>query len=61
MASSIQDKLAEGIQKVFPDAEVKKINKDNYLDIHIPSANPKRGSHLFFNTGKEEIKVGFFL
>jgi hypothetical protein len=60
MASSIQDKLAEGIQKVFPDAEVKKINKDNYLDIHIPSANPKRGSHLFFNTAKEEIKVGFF-
>lgn len=60
MASSIQDKLAEGIQKVFPDAEVKKINKDNYLDIHIPSANPKRDTHLFFITAKEEIKVGFF-
>jgi len=60
MASSIQDKLAEGIQKAFPAAEVKKINKDNYLDIHIPSAHPKRGTHLFFNTAKEEIKVGFF-
>jgi hypothetical protein len=60
MVSSIQDKLAEGIKIVFPDAEVKKINKDNYLDIHIPSAYPKKGTHLFFNTAKEEIKIGFY-
>jgi hypothetical protein len=60
MASSIQDKLAEGIKKVFPNAEVKKINKDNYLDIHISSAYPKKGTHLFFNTAKEEIKIGFY-
>jgi hypothetical protein len=60
MASSIQDKLAEGIQKVFPEAEIKKVNRDNFLDIHIPSIYPKRGGHLFFNTAKEEIKIGFF-
>ena len=57
---NIQALLYEGIKKYFPDAEAKKINKDNFLDIYVPSVNPKRGNHLFFNTGKGEIKIGFF-
>ena len=60
MVLSIQDKLVEKIQKKFLDAEIKKVNRDNFLDIHIPSIYPKRGAHLFFNTAKEEIKIGFF-
>uniref|UniRef100_UPI004048A59B hypothetical protein n=1 Tax=Algoriphagus sp. TaxID=1872435 RepID=UPI004048A59B len=60
MAKTIQDQLAERIKTKFPDAEVKKVNKDNFLDIHLPSVHPKRGTHLFFNTAGGSIKVGFY-
>ena len=57
---SIQDQLLQAIKEIYPLAEAKKINKDNSLDIFIPETNTKRGSHLFFNTSKGEIKVGFY-
>ena len=57
---TIQAQLVAEISKTFPDSESKKVDKDNFLDIHIPSINPKRGTHLFFNTGKNEIKIGFY-
>lgn len=60
MALSLQDQLAKKIKDLHPDAEVKKINKDNFLDIHISSVHPKRGTHLFFNTSKDLIKTGFY-
>lgn len=60
MALSLQDQLAKKIKDLHPTAEVKKINKDNFLDIHIPSVHPKRGTHLFFNTSKDLIKTGFY-
>lgn len=60
MAKTIQDQLAEAIQGKYPDAEVKKVNKDNFLDIHIPGIHPKRGTHLFFNTSGGVIKLGFY-
>jgi tetratricopeptide (TPR) repeat protein len=60
MALSLQDQLAQKIKDLHPNAEVKKINKDNFLDIHIPSIHPKRGTHLFFNTSKDLIKIGFY-
>jgi uncharacterized protein (TIGR02145 family) len=60
MAKTIQDQLAERIKTKFPDAEVKKVNKDNFLDIHLPSVHPKRGTHLFFNTSGGSIKAGFY-
>jgi len=60
MAKTIQDQLAEKIKAKFPDAEVKKVNKDNYVDIHLPSVHPKRGTHLFFNTAGNSIKLGFY-
>jgi len=59
MAKTIQDQLAEKIKAKFPDAEVKKINQDNYVDIHLPGVHPKRGTHLFFNTAGGAIKLGF--
>ena len=58
--STIQDQLAKGISSQFADAVVKKVNKDNYLDIHLPALNPAKGTHLFFNTSKNTIKVGFY-
>ena len=58
--SSVQEQLFEAIKEYYPDAEAKKINKDNYLDIHIPEINKKRGTHLFFNTAKDGIKIGFY-
>ncbi len=58
--STIQDQLANGIGSMHPDAVVKKVNKDNYLDIHIPALNPAKGTHVFFNTSKNTIKVGFY-
>lgn len=57
---SKQQSLAESILQHFPDAIVKKIDVDNYLDIHIPSINPKKGTHIFFNTAKQSIKIGFY-
>lgn len=58
--SSVQEQLFEAIKDNYPNAEAKKINKDNYLDIYIPEINTQRGTHLFFNTAKDGIKVGFY-
>ena len=60
MAKTIQEQLAEKIKAKFPEAEVKKINQDNYVDIHLPGVHPKRGTHLFFNTAGGAIKLGFY-
>ena len=57
---TIQQQLAEAIQSVYKNAIVKKVDKDNFLDIHIPEINDKKGTHLFFNTSKSDIKVGFY-
>jgi len=57
---SIQEQLFEAIKVYYPNAETKKINKDNYLDIYVPEINKKRGTHLFFNTAKDGIKIGFY-
>ena len=59
-AKTIQQQLAEEIQLVYINSIVKKIDKDNFLDIHIPEINKKKGAHLFFNTTKEGIKIGFY-
>ncbi|MEK0441101.1 MAG: hypothetical protein RL403_79, partial [Bacteroidota bacterium] len=57
---SIQQLLAESLLQYFPSAEVKKIDKDNYLDIHLPWVHPKRGTHLGFNTAGGTIKIVFY-
>lgn len=58
---SIQEQLFNAIRENYPDAVAKKINKDNFVDIHIPSVSSKRGTHLFFNTAKNDIKLGFYV
>ncbi|MEK0413981.1 MAG: hypothetical protein RL070_1469 [Bacteroidota bacterium] len=58
--SSVQEQLFESVKEHFPNAEAKKINKDNFLDIYLPEINKKRGTHLFFNTAKDGIKIGFY-
>ncbi len=58
--SSVQEQLFEAIKAYYPNAEAKKINKDNYLDIYLPEINKKRGTHLYFNTAKDGIKIGFY-
>ncbi len=60
MAKTIQSQLAEKIKEKFPEAEVKKVNQDNYVDIHLPGVHLKRGTHLFFNTAGGAIKLGFY-
>lgn len=57
---SIQDELAAKTKLKFPNAEIKKINQGNFLDIHLPTYNSKKGSHLFFNTSKDGVKIGFY-
>jgi ankyrin repeat protein len=57
---SIQQLLADALLQQFPSAQVKKINKDNYVDIHLPWVHPKRGTHLGFNTAGGIIKVVFY-
>jgi hypothetical protein len=58
--SSVQEQLFESIKAYYPNAEAKKINKDNYLDVYVPEINKKRGTHLYFNTAKDGIKIGFY-
>lgn len=57
---SLQESLLAGFQKSYPECTVKKIDKDNFLDIHIPSVSNAKATHLFFNTPKSGIKVGFY-
>ena len=57
---TIQEQLFASIKQSFPDAVAKKINKDNFLDIYIPSVSEGKGTHLFFNTVKGAIKIGYY-
>ncbi len=57
---SIQEQLQTLLIETIKDAIVKKVDKDNFLDIHLPSVHQKKGTHLFFNTAKGEIKLGFY-
>tara|TARA_Y100000294_G_scaffold175570_1_gene195976 strand:+ start:1976 stop:3403 length:1428 start_codon:yes stop_codon:yes gene_type:complete len=58
---TLQGELANELTKLYPKAEVKKIDDGNYLDVHMPDVHPKRGTHIWFNTPKAGgIKVGFF-
>lgn len=58
---SIQGQLFNAIKKSYPDADAKKINRGNFMGIHIPSIHSNRGSYLFFNTAKNEIKLGYYV
>ena len=57
---SLQEQLFNAISEQYPDAVAKKMNKDNFMDVHLPSVNSKKGTHIFFNTAKEGIKFGFY-
>jgi len=57
---SLQEQLYKAIVEQYPDAVSKKMNKDNFMDLHLPSLNSKKGTHIFFNTTKEGIKFGFY-
>jgi hypothetical protein len=58
---SIQFQLAESTKSMYSDSIVKKVDIDNFLDIHIPSVNNTKATHLFFNTAKGQIKLGFYV
>lgn len=60
MPKTLQQELANGVTDKFKDAVVKKIDKDNYLDIHLPSIHPKKGTHIGINTAKGLIKIVFY-
>jgi hypothetical protein len=60
MSQTIQQEIANAIIKKFKDGIIKKIDKDNYLDIHLPSVHQKKGTHLGINTAKGEIKIVFY-
>ena len=57
---TLQEQLFASIKQAFPDADAKKINKDNFLDIYLPSVSAGKGTHLFFNTVKGAIKIGYY-
>ncbi len=58
---SLQFQLAELSKSIHKDSIVKKVDKDNFLDIHIPSVNNSKATHLFFNTAKGQIKLCFYV
>jgi len=58
--AALQQELFNEIKQLYPEAEAKKIGEDTHLDIFISRIYPKRGAHLFFNTAKNNIKVGFY-
>ena len=57
---TLQEQLFASIKQAFPEADAKKINKDNFLDIYLPSVSAGKGTHLFFNTVKGAIKIGYY-
>jgi hypothetical protein len=57
---TLHETLAAGIVNSCPGSIIKKFNKDNFLDIHLPFVNKERATHLFFNTPKAGIKIGFY-
>jgi len=57
---STQQELARRLTGLYPNAVIKKIDKDNFLDIYLPELNSAKGTHLFFNTAKDSIKIGFY-
>lgn len=56
---SVQKDLVAGIINEHPNATVKKVDKDNYLDIHLPDVDEDMDSHLFINTSDDKFKIGF--
>ena len=58
--AALQQELFNEIKQLYLEAEAKKIGEDTHLDIFISRIYPKRGAHLFFNTAKNNIKVGFY-
>ena len=57
-SNSIQSVILSKIQEVYPNAAVKKIDKDNFLDI-LPSNIDNKKDCLFLNTKNESaIKIG---
>lgn len=58
---SIQIQLSESIQLQYKDSIVKKVDKDNFVDIYIPSVHSSKATHLYFNTAKGQIKLGFYI
>ena len=59
--STRQDELAAAIRAQYPDVVCKKINRDGYVDLHLPSVHPRYGTHLGFNTAKEQIRFCFYV
>ena len=57
---SLQSEIAGRLLEIYPNSIVKKVDRDNHLDIHIPEIHEKKGTHIFFNTSKDNIKVGFY-
>lgn len=56
----IHSQIADLVSKKYNNAVIKKLGQDNFLDIHLPSVNEKKGTHLFFNTSGGKIKLGFY-
>ncbi|MHA8083022.1 hypothetical protein ACST14_06345 [Aquirufa sp. A-Brett2-15D] len=57
---TLQETLSAGMKRSYSGSIIKKMNKDNFLDIHIPSVNTAKSTHLFFNTPQSGIKIGFY-
>lgn len=57
---SIQQRLSDKFLARYANSIVKKIDRDNHLDIYVPEIHEKKGTHIFFNTAKDKIKVGFY-
>ena len=60
MPKTLQQQLADKMLKQYPKATIKKIDKDNYLDIHIPSISDKIGTHFTFTTTRNGIKLSVY-
>lgn len=58
--ASLQQQLASAILARYPDGVIKKIDQDRFVDIHLPSIFPRRGSHLFFKTSRAGIRLGVY-
>lgn len=56
---SIQSEIADKFIAKYPTSVVKKLDRDNHLDIHVPEIHEKKVLISFLIPQKTKLKLGF--
>lgn len=57
----IQQQLSEKFLARYTNSIVKKIDRDNHLDIYVPEIHEKKGTHIFSTPQKIKSRLVFIV